>query len=249
MVRRLLPALLAAAIFAAVPWGCTLTGSTGTGGAGGTIVIAPAGAPSLAILAPADGACVEAGEAPDAVLPITLGPTNLYLRPPGYCSVISNVSCGHAVARVNGVYNTAGSTPVLNLKLGNLANRFTDMTVAVAILKDDETPLINDDAGAPVTASIMIHVRKSCSSGSGSSSASSSSASSSSASSSSSGASSSGASSSSASGTGGAGGASASSSSASGTGGAGGSTSTASSSASAGGAGGTGPSDAGADGG
>jgi hypothetical protein len=169
--------------------------------------------PSLAIVSPADGACVEVSGGDDAFIPVIVSTPNFLVRPPGTCSDCSN--CGHVALTVNGLANNTSSTSVVDLLFsGNIASHYGDLELTVTLVDDDGNPWVftpdggtGSDAGkttyGPLSQTVKITTKASCGSSSSSSSTSSSSGSTSSSSSTSA---SSSSSSSSSSGTGGTGG-------------------------------------------
>ena len=134
-----------------------------------TASVGPTGNPQLAIISPKDGACIAIGTEPDATIPIQIGVTGLYLRPPGACGVYEQ--CGHLVLRVNGLENNRGAAPLIDVQMRKLADRYADLTIAIEVIDDTGMAILSkpdkDAEAVPLVKSITLMTRASCGGGSG----------------------------------------------------------------------------------
>jgi uncharacterized membrane protein YgcG len=134
-------------------------------------------APALAIASPAEGACIEVGDGPDAFIPVVLSTQNILARPPGSCNGCYN--CGHFILSVNGQANNAAALPMIDMVFGDkIANHYGPFELTVQLVGDDgktwTSPAADGGAdagpGQPLTATVQIITQKSCAASSSSSS-------------------------------------------------------------------------------
>jgi hypothetical protein len=120
-----------------------------------------------------DGLCIEIPDGDDPTFPIVVS-TAVHLRPPGYCTALQDVQCGHLLVRVNGRENSQSATTVALVHLGNLGNHYADLTITIELVDDDGKPIpTSADAGPqmPVMQTVKVTTSKSCAADGGASDA------------------------------------------------------------------------------
>ncbi len=126
--------------------------------------------PTLALLAPLSGGCVEVAQGPDPRVPIQLAVQNIQLRPQGTCFFIE--SCGHVELWVNGRLNNASNGSTIDLLLRNFADREARFDVEVRVVDDEGAPVLGppaagEEKGPPLVAALSFETRASCGEGTG----------------------------------------------------------------------------------
>lgn len=131
----------------------------------------PTGTVSFSLVSPGDGACVAIGDDVQARVPLLVAVENFLLRPPGACG--SAIQCGHLRVRADGLDNSFGASPAVELDLGKLAQPYHDgalhagtnepnlLPVEVTLLGDDGEPWL-DDEGTPLQAAIKLAIKPTC---------------------------------------------------------------------------------------
>jgi hypothetical protein len=116
----------------------------------------PTGNPSLAVVSPSSGVCVDA----NSRVPVATVVTNFLLQPPGTCTV---AQCGYLEALVDGVLNNAGSAPVIDVVLGEDDLPGDTLEVTVRAVDSAGVPFMNHDSPAkPLEARLTLHVGPNC---------------------------------------------------------------------------------------
>ncbi len=149
---------------------CTTTDDT-------LINIGPTGAPTLSVVSPLSGACIEIPDPKSLVgIPIIVNVEGtFFLRPPGACVGYNN--CGHLLLEVGpagsdgGAPNAVSASSLIDLVPSTLAMPYGDLTLTLLLVDDFGNPwLITDnDAGllpgeynGPFSTQITIHTAPTC---------------------------------------------------------------------------------------
>lgn len=124
--------------------------------------------PSIAVVSPAEGACVAVGESAESGVPpvIVVETEGLLLRPPGTCGTL--VQCGSLVLRAGGVEIARTSARAVELDLTKLEERLGPVEVEVEVLNDAGVPLLDQSTPpAPLVARASFVTQARCEEGPG----------------------------------------------------------------------------------
>jgi hypothetical protein len=134
------------------------------------------GIPSVTIVSPTSGSCVEVAPGVnafgvDAFVPveISLG-TTFILRPPGACLGLTN--CGQVRLTVNGSDNNVSAATIVDVDFSGFAVPYGTQNIQVELIDDQGDPwILPADAGAPgsdfgpYTSTVTITTAASCEGG------------------------------------------------------------------------------------
>jgi hypothetical protein len=137
------------------------------------------GVPSISIVSPTEGSCVEVTAGVNAFVPVEVflgspaDPTFI-LRPPGACVGLTN--CGQVRLKVNGLDNNVSATTIVDVNFdGPIASPYGTLKLEVELINDEGYAwILPPDAGTandyfgPYTATATITTAASCTGDAGS---------------------------------------------------------------------------------
>lgn len=115
--------------------------------------------PTMELVSPTEGACVEIGTDPNVRVPFVLKTAWLYLRPPGVCG--DSAQCGHLVLWANDKLVARASAAVIEWDMVTVIERYGEFKIRIKAVTDAGGDIL-DAEGKPLEVTRTITTAASC---------------------------------------------------------------------------------------